>query len=361
MPMGVLEQTAKKHIRPSVVLLTLAWLFVVAPVWASQDTTETSSPLSEAKKDKSELAKDEKSGAGFIKKIIKLFQSDKKKAEKAKGDLEKAKKYRSAHVHLKHMVKYSKSGLSEESHYDSLYPPSNVRYLGPVTDTLNSVVLGWHPYWQGSKYRNYNFKLLSAVAYFSYEVNPSTGSYKSIHDWRNTGLVDSAQAYGTDVYLTATLFGSSDNRRFLSNSKAMSTFLDSVISLIEYRGAQGLMLDFENVAHSDHQKYANFIIQAAGRLHGKGLKLGMTIAVYDPENVLTIDVLNAQVDMIVMMAYGFHGAKSDFAGPVSTLKSSAMWGKYNIEDAVEQYQKKQMDLSKLVIAFSLLRSRMANG
>ncbi|UTW62056.1 hypothetical protein KFE98_18915 [bacterium SCSIO 12741] len=349
--MGILKQAVKIGRSPSRGLLLVFFLWISVSALASQDSTQTSSPIDEAKKDKTELAKDEKTGAGFIKKILKIFKSDKKKAEEAKGDLEKAKKYRSAHVHLKHMVKYSRSGLSEESHYDSLYPPSNVRYLGPVNDTLNSVVMGWHPYWQGSKYRNYNFQLLSAIAYFSYEVDPATGNYKSIHDWKETGMVDSAQAYGTEVYLTATLFGKSDNRRFLSNKKAMSTFLDSVISLLELRGAQGLMLDFENVAATDRQRYANFIIQAAGRLHGKGLKLGMTIAVYDPTNVLTINVLNEQVDMVVMMAYGFHGAKSDFAGPISTLKSSAMWGKYDIANAVQTYQKKQLDLSKLVIAF----------
>ena len=38
-------------------------------------------------------------------------------------------------------------------------------------------VFGWHPYWMGNSWKNYPFELLSTVSFFSYKVDPNTGSY----------------------------------------------------------------------------------------------------------------------------------------------------------------------------------------
>ena len=54
-------------------------------------------------------------------------------------------------------------------------------------------VFGWHPYWMGEAWRKYPFELLSTVAFFSYVVDPETGSYSNplqIKDWRKTEMID---------------------------------------------------------------------------------------------------------------------------------------------------------------------------
>ena len=47
---------------------------------------------------------------------------------------------------------------------------------------LNKVVFGWHPYWAGSDYLNYQWNYLSDIAYFAYSVDYTNGSYTTIHD-----------------------------------------------------------------------------------------------------------------------------------------------------------------------------------
>ena len=69
-------------------------------------------------------------------------------------------------------------------------------------------VFGWHPYWMGNAWKNYPFELLSTLSYFSYKVDPASGSYSNpeqIKDWRNTALIDSAQIKKTKILLTVSL------------------------------------------------------------------------------------------------------------------------------------------------------------
>ena len=57
---------------------------------------------------------------------------------------------------------------------------------------LEKVVYGWHPYWVGSAYNNYDWNLLSHFSFFSYEVNENDGEPLSTHGWSTSAAVDSA-------------------------------------------------------------------------------------------------------------------------------------------------------------------------
>jgi hypothetical protein len=65
-------------------------------------------------------------------------------------------------------------------------------------------VFGIYPYWLEDSIGNYNCKLLSSIAYFGYELDPYTGKYKYIKNWKTTKLIDVAKANNTKVYLTVT-------------------------------------------------------------------------------------------------------------------------------------------------------------
>src|SRR5437016_7099437 len=112
---------------------------------------------------------------------------------------------------------------------------------------LSKQVFGWNPYWVGTAYTSYNYSLLSTVAYFSYEVDTATGSYTDIHFWRTTNLVPLAHSNGVKVVLTVTNFGSAQNTKILSNSVKRQRLIDSIKSLVLFRGADGGNIDFESV------------------------------------------------------------------------------------------------------------------
>ncbi|NJO01139.1 MAG: hypothetical protein HC880_05045 [Bacteroidia bacterium] len=75
-------------------------------------------------------------------------------------------------------------------------------------------VFGWHPHWMKDAYQSYNFSLLSAVAYFSYELDPARGSYRSVHDWETTDLIPKAHASGCKVLLSISNLGEENNKVF---------------------------------------------------------------------------------------------------------------------------------------------------
>ena len=212
-------------------------------------------------------------------------------------------------------------------------------------------VFGWHPYWMGTAYYSYNFSLLSAVAYTSYEVNPTTGYYTSIHDWRTTKLVDSAHAHQCKVLLSVTNFGSKNNTQFLSNLNAQQTFINTLITLLRERNADGVNIDFEDIPRSAKINLTNFIIDLSSSMHAAKKEYLITIALpaIDFEYVYDVKQLNKFVDLFIIMGYEFYGQNSPIAGPIAPLSSGKTWWPYNLEKAVDEYIVSGVVPSKLLL------------
>ena len=87
-------------------------------------------------------------------------------------------------------------------------------------------IFGYHPYWMGTSWENYNFDLISTLAYFSAEVN-SDGTLSDLHGWPVTSLINEAHAHGTDVVLCATLFNTNDLETLLSNPTYRQTLINN--------------------------------------------------------------------------------------------------------------------------------------
>src|SRR5690348_14642416 len=74
---------------------------------------------------------------------------------------------------------YSSLGVHDDAYWDQLRyndgaPTSMQASSNPTTVqsscTLNKRVFGWHPYWVGSVYTNYQWNLLSDLCYFDYTI-----------------------------------------------------------------------------------------------------------------------------------------------------------------------------------------------
>lgn len=212
-------------------------------------------------------------------------------------------------------------------------------------------VFGWHPYWMGNAYKSYNFSLLSVIAYFSYELDPETGSYKSIHEWKTTSIVDSAHAHGCKVVLSVTNFGMSNNAKFLSNISAQKTFINTLITLLRERNADGVNIDFEAIPKSSRANLTNFLIDLSSSLKNARKDYLITIALpaIDFDNVYEMNQLTKFVDMFVIMGYEFYGSNSKVAGPVAPITSGTTWWPYNLERAVNEYLVAGVTPSKLLL------------
>lgn len=200
-------------------------------------------------------------------------------------------------------------------------------------------IFGWHPFWMGTAYKSYNFSLLSTVAYFSYEMDPATGKYITIHDWKTTALVDSAHAHGCKVVLSVTNFGQKNNNQFLSSIAAQRMFINTLITLLRERNADGVNIDFEEIPSSCRNKLSNFIIDLSTSLRSikKDYLITIALPAIDFDRVYEINQLNKYIDMFVIMGYEYYGQTSKVAGPVAPVGSGNVWWDYNLERSVDEY------------------------
>lgn len=67
------------------------------------------------------------------------------------------------------------------------------------------LVFGYHPYWIGDAWQDYQWNLLTDLCYFSYEVDPSSGNPVTLNGWDTNPVIDSALANQTRVHLCITL------------------------------------------------------------------------------------------------------------------------------------------------------------
>jgi len=131
--------------------------------------------------------------------------------------------------------------------------------------TLEKIVFGYHTYWTGNAYLNYQWNLLSDLCYFSYDVDPATGMPLTIHEWLTDPAIDSAMTNGVRTHLCATLF--SGHGTFFSNPVSRQTLIDSLIALVEIRNGNGINLDFEAVPAAYGSDMVDFTIDLAQQYH----------------------------------------------------------------------------------------------
>ncbi len=213
---------------------------------------------------------------------------------------------------------------------------------------MKKQVYGYHPHWMGADaYQRYDFSLLTTFCYFGYDLNPYTGGYRDIHHWKTSQSIDLAKAAGNRVELAVTNFGGTNNARFLKNKKAWTRFVDTLIKLLDYRGADGVNIDFENVRREQKASLTEFMQYLSRRLKTERPGSSVTMAVPGLNNYQIYDIatLEYDVDAFIIMGYDYHYSNSKHAGPVAPLK-----GYLSLETTLNNYICTGVDKSKLILA-----------
>ena len=213
----------------------------------------------------------------------------------------------------------------------SVLPSPRVKPLAPKAIESGKRVLGWHPYWATTAdIQGYQYSNLTTIAYFSYEVNPTNGGYYSIHSWNTTPVVEWAHSSGVKVVLTATLFGSTDNQRLLTNSSACNNLVSNLLTVVSNRGGDGVCIDFESVGSWAGATVAltAFMSNLTTRFHAADPEYEVSIALPSVDWYADFAVSNydrAGLDYAVIMGYDYYYSGSATPGPNAPLYSSAQW------------------------------------
>lgn len=216
---------------------------------------------------------------------------------------------------------------------------------------LNKVVYGWHPYWIGSAYNNYDWDRLSHFSYFSYEVDETTGDPLSTHGWATSAAVDSALANGVKVTLCVTLFGGSDLVTFLTNATAKQNLITNLISLVQSRGAHGVNIDFEGLPASQKTNFANFMVDLSNQMHTAipGSEVSTVLYAVDWSNVFDFSIMEPAVDHYIVMGYAYYYQGSGNTGPCDPLYHFGSTYNYSLSRTTTYYLDKGCPKDKFVL------------
>lgn len=220
---------------------------------------------------------------------------------------------------------------------------------GSSSTKITKEVFGFHPHWSKSSLENYNFKLLTSVSYFSYDLDPKTGNYKTIGDWETTKLIDSAKVNNIKVYLTVTNFTAHKNRDFLTNKPAMKTSIATILQLLKAREAHGVTINFEDVPCDLNSNYTKYIQNLSNRLKEFNKTVVVTLPAIDKRKCFDIMALTDYVEYFVVMAKNYYSSSSKIAGPVAPLYGDNLWTQGSIENTVNSYLEEGISNDKFIL------------
>ena len=214
---------------------------------------------------------------------------------------------------------------------------------------LQKRVFGYHPYWAGNDYLNYQWDLLSDLCYFSYEVDPSTGLPLTTHDWESSPAIDSALAHGTHVHLCVTLF--SGHASFFTNPDAQQTLISQIILMLQQRNAQGVNMDIEALPSAYSEAFTNFMIHLSTQMDSliPDAELSIAAPAVNWSNKFNIPVLNNYIDFFMVMGYDYYWPGSSQAGASSPTYPMVGNYTYCFSRTISYYQSQGVPNEKIVM------------
>ena len=195
-----------------------------------------------------------------------------------------------------------------------------------ISPKQNLTVMGWHPYWKGDTYKTYNYRLLTHIAYYGYEINPFTGGYSSfeaIEEFLNNDLIMTAHLDTCKVLLTVSNRGYTNNEVFFtSEPDVQRNLIDSLKSILLQSGADGIDLNFEEVPITQKANFMKFVkeLSFAIREDNNDYIISMSVPLYDKDNVYDLPELKPWIDLFVINSFNFHIKPTELReGPLSPL------------------------------------------
>lgn len=227
----------------------------------------------------------------------------------------------------------------------------------PIASGLKKEVFGFHPHWMKDSFKNYNFDLLTAISYYSYELDPITGGYKMIHDWKSSAILDSAKAHNVKTYLTVTNLNIKDNQLFLKNKMAQENSIQTIIGLLLEREADGVTINFEDIAKNSKGNLTNYVRNLSNELNKHGKKVVITLPQKDKSHSFDVLKLNRNVEFFIILAQNYYDISSDIAGPVAPLYNGELWTQGSIANSVDYYLNSGIPKEKLILTLPYYGSK----
>lgn len=254
-------------------------------------------------------------------------------------------------IHQEQLEHYNSLGNATANYYEQTTTAAEVQQGHPKLGcSMEKVVYGWHPYWVGNAYQNYDWDVLTHFSFFSYEVDAATGDPITTHGWSSSTAVDAALASGnTKVTLTVTLF--SDHGTFFSSPTAPQNCITNLINLVQSRGADGVNIDIEGLPSAYKTEFTNFMIDLSNQMHTAipGSEVSTVLYAVDWNNIFDFNAMASVVDHFIIMGYGYYWSGSSNAGPSDPLYHFGSTYNYSLSKTITDYLEKGCPKQKLIL------------
>lgn len=118
--------------------------------------------------------------------------------------------------------------------------------------------------------------------------------------------------------------------------------IDSLISLVKLRAANGVNIDFRAVPSSQKTQLTNFLKELGKRFHNEipGSQISIALPAVDWGNTFDVNSMLGYVDLFIIMGYDYHWSSSAQSGPVSPKNNGIMWSAYDVTRSINYYLNK---------------------
>ncbi|MCK4233036.1 T9SS type A sorting domain-containing protein [candidate division WOR-3 bacterium] len=217
--------------------------------------------------------------------------------------------------------------------------PEEVIPLWKGERPLRKVVFGYYPYWMGTSYNYLQYDLLSHIAYFSVTLN-GDGSLGAIPNQSILeNLRNAAHSNGVMVMITATQFNNAVIENLLNSASSRTNAINNLYNLTVTNSLDGVSIDFESPTNTVKDSLTLFMTELTSHFHTNlpGSHITIATPAVDWGNAFDYDELALNTDGLFIMAYNYYWSGSVYAGPVSPLPSSSLWGTYSVMWTVNNY------------------------
>jgi spore germination protein YaaH len=256
--------------------------------------------------------------------------------------------------------------LPSNQEFISPQPKTSVVLAGKTEDTPKEII-GFLPFWNIKEEESQRYHLLTQVAFFALEIDgqgnikklkednteePGWTAYKS----QSFGAIyRKAKESGTKVILTIQALDSDVITSLVNDPEKRKRTIKQTLEIINLKNLDGVNIDFEFSGvptYKTTQNFTQFVKEFKDALSEKNPNLTLTIDVFADSvkkvRLWNIPKLANHVDHIIIMAYDFHRASSQVAGPIAPIRGAPKHWEYDLSKMLSDFSK-VVSLEKIIL------------
>jgi len=226
---------------------------------------------------------------------------------------------------------------------------------------LQREVFGFAPYWALSQQNQWNFGLMSTVAYFAIKLSWDGTWYQAGGGWQGffsqdlVNMIDKAHANGDRTVLVVSTGGTASINDIVTVPSISQLAISNILGAVGDRGFDGVNIDFEGDGPSStypniQTGLTSFMGQLTAAMHQQWPSSQVSIDTYSgsaswDSGLFRIDTLAPNVDAFFIMAYDM--SFSNMPGQAGPNAPMTGWT-YNDSLSVSQYLSKA-PASKIIL------------